>query len=121
LWWIGRNLQISINGQRAVALRGGTKVGFNIRDGRIERSPNPNSAQVKIVRAFHLPGPRLDTSRLTGASDLKPIRFQLGKEIQLLDGIVARIKHGNPKPVSGTNGGLSSGASSSDRGVSSAL
>ena len=121
LWWIGRNLQISLNGQRAVALRGGTKVGFNIRDGKAERSPNPNSAQVKIVRAFHLPGPRLDTSRLTGGAGLKPERFRLNQEIKLSDGTVARIKHGNPKPTTGTNGGMASGSSSSDRGVSSAL
>jgi pyruvate/2-oxoglutarate dehydrogenase complex dihydrolipoamide acyltransferase (E2) component len=30
LWWIGRDLQVSINGQEAVALRGGTKVGFDL-------------------------------------------------------------------------------------------
>jgi hypothetical protein len=121
LWWIGRNLQISMNGQRAIALRGGPKVGFNIKDGRVERSANPDRAQVKITRHFHLPGPRIDTSRLTGSTGSKPVRFRLGEELKLQDGAVARIKHGNPRPAVGPSGGASSAAGNSDRGVSSAL
>jgi hypothetical protein len=121
LWWIGRNLQVSMNGQRAIGLRGGTKVGFNIKDGRVERSANPDSAQVKITRHFHLPGPRIDTSRLTGSTGSKPVRFRLGEELKLQDGAVARIKHGNPRPAVGPSGGAASAAGNSDRGVSSAL
>jgi hypothetical protein len=121
LWWIGRNLQVSMNGQRAVGLRRGTKVGFNIKDGRVERSANPDSAQVKITRHFHLPGPRIDTSRLTGSTGSKPVRFRLGEELKLQDGAVARIKHGNPRPAVGPSGGAASAAGNSDRGVSSAL
>ena len=121
LWWIGRNLQVSMNGQRAIALRGGTKVGFNIKDGRVERSANPDSAQVKITRHFHLPGPRIDTSRLTGSTGSKPVRFRLGEELKLQDGAVARIKHGNPRPAVGPSGGAASAGGNADRGVSSAL
>lgn len=100
LWWIGRDLQVSINGQDAVALRGGTKVGFDLHNGIAERTPNPNDAQVKITRAFFrfLPGTRLDTSGLTGEVGGKPSKFELGKEIDLATGASAVVRYGNPRP-----------------------
>jgi len=100
LWWIGRDLQVSINGQEAVALRGGTKVGFDLHNGNAERTPNPNDAQVKITRAFFrfLPGTRLDTSGLTGEVGGKPSKFELGKELDLASGASAVVRYGNPRP-----------------------
>ena len=100
LWWIGRDLQVSINGQEAVALRGGTKVGFDLHNGNAERTPNPNDAQVKITRAFFrfLPGTRLDTSGLTGEVGGKPLKFELGKELDLASGASAVVRYGNPRP-----------------------
>ena len=100
LWWIGRDLQVSINGQDAVALRGGTKVGFDLHNGNAERTPNPNDAQVKITRAFFrfLPGTRLDTSGLTGEVGGKPSKFELGKEVDLATGASAVVRYGNPRP-----------------------
>ena len=100
LWWIGRDLQVSINGQEAVALRGGTKVGFDLHNGNAERTPNPNAAQVKITRAFFrfLPGTRLDTSGLTGEVGGKPSKFELGKELDLASGASAVVRYGNPNP-----------------------
>jgi len=100
LWWIGRDLQVSINGQEAVALRGGTKVGFDLHNGNAERTPNPNDAQVKITRAFFrfFPGTRLDTSGLTGEVGGKPSKFELGKELDLASGASAVVRYGNPRP-----------------------
>jgi len=100
LWWIGRDLQVSVNGQEAVALRGGTKVGFDLHNGNAERTPNPNDAQVKITRAFFrfLPGTRLDTSGLTGEVGGKPSKFELGKELDLASGASAVVRYGNPRP-----------------------
>jgi hypothetical protein len=100
LWWIGRDLQVSINGQEAVALRGGTKVGFDLHNGNAERTPNPNDAQVKITRAFFrfFPGTRLDTSGLTGEVGGKPLKFELGKELDLASGASAVVRYGNPRP-----------------------
>jgi hypothetical protein len=100
LWWIGRDLQVSINGQEAVALRGGTKVGFDLQNGNAERTPNPNDAQVKITRAFFrfLPGTRLDTSGLSGEVGGKPAKFELGKQLDLLSGASAVVRYGNPRP-----------------------
>jgi hypothetical protein len=100
LWWIGRDLQVSINGQEAVALRGGTKVGFDLHNGNAERTPNPNDAQVKITRAFFrfFPGTRLDTSSLTGEVGGKPSKFELGKELDLASGASAVVRYGNPRP-----------------------
>lgn len=100
LWWVGRDLQVSINGQEAVALRGGTKVGFDLHNGNAERTPNPNDAQVKITRAFFrfFPGTRLDTSGLTGEVGGKPSKFELGKELDLASGASAVVRYGNPRP-----------------------
>jgi len=100
LWWIGRDLQVSINGQEAVALRGGTKVGFDLHNGNAERTPNPNDAQVKITRAFFrfLPGTRLDTSGLTGEVGGKPSKFEIGKQLDLASGASAVVRYGNPRP-----------------------
>jgi hypothetical protein len=99
LWWIGRDLQVSINGQEAVALRGGTKVGFDLHNGNAERTPNPNNAQVKISRAFFrfFPGTRLDTSGLTGEVGSKPLKVELGKELDLATGASAVVRYGNPR------------------------
>jgi hypothetical protein len=100
LWWIGRDLQVSINGQEAVALRGGTKVGFDLQNRNAERTPNPNDAHVKITRAFFrfLPGTRLDASGLTGEVGAKPSKLELGKEIDLASGVTAVVRYGNPRP-----------------------
>ena len=100
LWWIGRDLQVSINGQEAVALRGGTKVGFDLHNGNAERTPNPNDAQVKITRAFFrfFPGTRLDTSGLTGEVGGKPSKLELGKELDLASSASAVVRYGNPRP-----------------------
>jgi hypothetical protein len=100
LWWIGQDLQVSINGQEAVGLRGGTKVGFDLHNRNAERTPNPDDAQVKITRAFFrfLPGTRVDTSGLTGEVGGKPLKFQLGKELDLASGASAVVRYGNPRP-----------------------
>jgi hypothetical protein len=91
---------VSINGQEAVALRGGTKVGFDLHNGNAERTPNPNDAQVKITRAFFrfLPGTRLDTSGLTGEVGSKPSKFELSKELELASGMSGVVRYGNPRP-----------------------
>ena len=127
LWWIGRDLQVSINGQEAVALRGGTKVGFDIQNGTAARTPNPDRGQVKVTRSFFrfLPGTRLDATGLSDSTLAKNTKFSLGQEIALNQSSSARIKYGNPKRVrynDDSNAGstdFSSGANPS--GSSSAL
>jgi hypothetical protein len=103
LWWVRRDLQVSINGQEAIALYGGTRVGFDLYQGNAERTPNPDGAQVKITRAWWraFPGTRLDTSVLTGATDLKPVKLEIGKEVDLTSGVSAVLKYGNPQPYTG--------------------
>ncbi len=103
LWWVGRDLQVSINGQEAVALYGGTKVGFDLYQGNAERTPNPDGAQVRITRAWWraFPGTRLDTSVLTGTTEMKPVKLELGKEVDLATGVSAVVKYGSPQPYTG--------------------
>jgi hypothetical protein len=110
LWWVGRDLQVSINGQEAVALRGGTKVGFDLYQGNAERTPNPDGAQVRITRAWWraFPGTRLDTSVLTGTTEMKPVKLEIGKEVDLASGVSAVVKYGNPQPYTDDEGSESS-------------
>jgi hypothetical protein len=99
LLWIGRDLQVSINGQEAVALRGGTKVGFDIQNGTAARTPNPDRGQIKVTRSFlrFFPGTRIDASGLPDSSVGKGTKFNLGQEVALTSVISARIKYGNPR------------------------
>lgn len=103
LWWVGRDLQVSINGQEAVALRGGTKVGFDLYQGQAELTPNADMAQVKITRAWWrvFPGTRMDTAVLNGDESLKPFKFAIGREIDLGNGAKALVNYGNPQPYTG--------------------
>jgi hypothetical protein len=103
LWWVGRDLQVSINGQEAVALRGGTKVGFDLYQGQAELTPNADVAQVKITRAWWraFPGTRVDTAVLNGDEALKPFKFAIGREIDLSNGAKALVNYGNPQPYTG--------------------
>ncbi len=103
LWWVGRDLQVSINGQEAVALRGGTKVGFDLYQGQAELTPNADVAQVKITRAWWraFPGTRMDTAVLNGDEALKPFKFAIGREIDLGNGAKALVNYGNPQPYTG--------------------
>jgi len=100
LWWVGRDLQVSINGQEAVALRGGTKVGFDLYQGQAELTPNADVAQVKITRAWWraFPGTRMDTAVLNGDEALKPFKFAIGREMDLGNGAKALVNYGNPRP-----------------------
>jgi hypothetical protein len=121
LWWVGRDLQVSINGQEAVALYGGTKVGFDLYQGNAERTPNPDGAQVRITRAWWraFPGTRLDTSVLTGKTEMKPVKLELGKEVDLASGLSAVVKYGSPQPYTGnevSEGSNSTGNSGSPQG-----
>ena len=94
---------MSINGQEAVALRGGTKVGFDLYQGQAELTPNADVAQVKITRAWWraFPGTRMDTAVLNGDEALKPFKFAIGHEIDLGNGAKALVNYGNPQPYTG--------------------
>ena len=130
LWWIARDLQVSINGQEAVALRGGTLVGFDVHGGDASRVANPNRAEVKISRSFFrfFPGTRVNAAALDSSPIIASEKFEIGKPIELTTALTARITYGNPRRVTYSGGtpdeptDFSSGSGSNSGGsVSSAL
>ena len=130
LWWIARDLQVSINGQEAVALRGGTLVGFDVHGGDASRVANPNRAEVKISRSFFrfFPGTRVNAAALDSSPITASEKFEIGKPIELTSALTARITYGNPRRVTYSGGtpdeptDFSSGSGSNSGGsVSSAL
>ncbi len=121
-WWVHRDLQVSVNGQPAVGLRGGTHVGFNVYEGgRTERVPNPASAKVQVTRSFFrfLPGTRIEANSLPGAQADRGTKFRLGEVVALTPDVRARFSHGHPRRQVRPSGSSSSG--SKDSGISSVV
>ena len=121
-WWVHRDLQVSVNGQPAVGLRGGTHVGFNVYEGgRAERVPNPASAKVQVTRSFFrfLPGTRIEANSLPGAQVDRGTKFRLGEVVALTPDVRARFSHGHPRRQVRPSGSSSSG--SKDSGISSVV
>lgn len=105
LWWIARDLQVSLNGQEAVALRGGTLVGFDVHGGTASRVSNASQAEVKISRSFFrfLPSTRISAAALEGAAITGSEKFNIGKPVELTSQLTARIAYGNPRQVTYSN------------------
>ena len=101
LWWIARDLQVSLNGQEAIALRGGTLVGFDVHGGTASRVSNAGQAEVKISRSFFrfLPSTRISAASLEGTSITGAEKFNIGKPVELTSQLTARIAYGNPRQV----------------------
>ena len=101
LWWIARDLQVSLNGQEAIALRGGTLVGFDVHGGTASRVSNAGQAEVKISRSFLrlLPCTRISAASLEGTSITGAEKFNIGKPVELTSQLTARIAYGNPRQV----------------------
>jgi hypothetical protein len=121
-WWVHRDLQVSVNGQPAVGLRGGTHVGFNVYEGgRAERVPNPTSAKVQVKRSFFrfLPGTRIEANSLPGAQADRGTKFRLGEVVALTPDVRARFSHGHPRRQVRPSGSSSSGPK--DSGISSVV
>jgi hypothetical protein len=121
-WWVHRDLQVSVNGQPAVGLRGGTHVGFNVYEGgRTERVPNPASAKVQVTRSFFrfLPGTRIEANSLPGAQADRGTKFRLGEVVALTPDVRARFSHGHPRRQVRPSGSSSSGPK--DSGISSVV
>jgi hypothetical protein len=130
LWWIARDLQVSLNGQEAIALRGGTLVGFDVHGGTASRVSNAGQAEVKISRSFFrfLPSTRISAASLEGTSITGAEKFNIGKPVELTSQLTARIAYGNPRQVTysgssddGPTDFSDTSSSSSGGSVSSAL
>jgi len=120
--WVRRDLQVSINGQPAVGLRGGTRVGFNVYEGgRTERVPNPSNANIQVTRSFFrfLPSTRIAVNSLPGAQTSRGTKFSLGETVVLTPELKARFSHGHPRRQ--VRPGDSSSRGPTDSGISSVV
>lgn len=111
MWWIRREIEVSLNGQSSVGLGGGPWNGFDVYSGDARMNLNPRADSIQIHRSFFR-GARYEDRRQTAAETKKePLRMD--EEIELADGVRFTVGYGSGGgDISNSGDGFTSDSSS---------
>lgn len=118
MWWIRREIEVSLNGQSSVGLGGGPWNGFDVYSGDARMNLNPRADSIQVHRSFFRSARYEDRRQTAVASKKEPLRMD--EEITLADGVRFTIGYGSGGSDSSSSGdGFTSGSSSRASGSGS--
>jgi hypothetical protein len=111
MWWIRREIEVSLNGQSSVGLGGGPWNGFDVYSGDARMNLNPRADSIQVHRSFFRSARYEDRRKTAAESKKEPLRMD--EEITLADGVRFTVGYGSGgSDSSGSGDGFSSGSSS---------
>jgi hypothetical protein len=93
MWWIRREIEVSLNGQSAVGLGGGPWNGFDVYSGDARMNLNPRADSIQVHRSFFRSARYEDRRQAAVESKKEPLRMD--EEITLEDGVRFTVGYGS--------------------------
>jgi hypothetical protein len=118
MWWIRREIEVSLNGQSSVGLGGGPWNGFDVYSGDARMNLNPRADSIQVHRSFFRSARYEDRRQTAAESKKEPLRMD--EEIALADGVRFTVGYGSGGSDSISSGdGFTSDSSSRTSGSGS--
>lgn len=102
MWWIRREVEVSLNGQSSVGLGGGPWNGFDVYSGDARMNLNPRADSIQVHRSFFRSARYEDRRQAAAASSREPLRMD--EEITLADGVRFTVGYGSGGGAIGSSG-----------------
>jgi hypothetical protein len=93
MWWIRREIEVSLNGQSSVGLGGGPWNGFDVYSGDARMNLNPRADSIQVHRSFFRSARYEDRRQTAAESKKEPLRMD--EEITLADGVRFTVGYGS--------------------------